>query len=153
MTLAVAWLRRVNDTEELLIASDSRLRFGMAWDACPKLLALPRNDCVICFAGDTMHAYPIMLQIQSAIRAHPRLLSRAIDLTDLRGHIIRVINEMRLSMHDPPRRNEGEVGEPPDVAFILAGYSWRVRQFRIWLLRFRPQMARFHFISPPGMPN
>jgi hypothetical protein len=152
MTLAVAWLRHVNNTEELMVASDSRLRFGMAWDCCPKLLALPRNDSIMCFAGDTMHAYPILLQIQSAVRAHPALLSRAIDLTDLRGHIIHVINEMRRNMHDPPRRARVQAAEEPDVAFILAGYSWRLRQFRIGLLRFSARVERFHFTSPPGAP-
>src|SRR5471032_3703856 len=41
----------------------SRLRFGCAWDCSPKIFPLSRGDCAICFAGNTMYAYPIMEQI------------------------------------------------------------------------------------------
>ena len=52
--------------QELLVASDSRLRGGYAWDAAPKLLRLPRGDSVLAFAGQTDFAYPLMLQAWNA---------------------------------------------------------------------------------------
>ncbi|HTG17396.1 MAG TPA: hypothetical protein VK747_19250 [Blastocatellia bacterium] len=95
MTLLAAWIRKEKSTEELVIATDSRLRFGAAWDCCPKILMLPRSDAVLCFAGDTMYAYPIMLQIRNAIEMYGKARSRAMDITDLRGHVLRIIEDMR----------------------------------------------------------
>mgnify|MGYP000962023504 FL=1 len=75
MTISVAWVRSVGKSEELVFASDSRLAFGARWDCCPKILALPRNDSAISFAGDTHYAYPVMLQAIAAVAQHPKLLS------------------------------------------------------------------------------
>jgi hypothetical protein len=39
-----------------------------------------------------MYAYPIILQMQSAVAQHPKLLSRAMGITDLKGHLLRILN-------------------------------------------------------------
>ncbi len=70
MTLSVAWIRKVKNTEELVIATDSRLRWGRAWDCCPKIIPLVRQDSVLCFAGNTQYAYPMMVQINNSISMH-----------------------------------------------------------------------------------
>ena len=64
MTVAVAWVRTIRDCQELVFATDSRLSGdGRDFDCCPKVMALPRNDCGIAFAGYTGHAFPMMLQL------------------------------------------------------------------------------------------
>ena len=69
MTVAVAWVRTIRDCEELVFVTDSRLSGdGCNFDACPKLLTLPRNDCLIAFAGYTGHAYPVIHQLALADR-------------------------------------------------------------------------------------
>ncbi len=140
MTLVIAWVREVRKTRELVVASDSRLRFGRAWDCCPKIMGLPREDSVICFAGDTKYAYPIMLQVSNAITMHRKTLNRAIDITDLNGHLLKVLNQMHSQIHDLPK---GEEVDSPEVLFMLAGYSWRLNDFRIWQYYFRPKDRMF----------
>ena len=44
MTLVAAWVRSVGTTQELVLATDSRLTGGHTWDCCPKILSLPRGD-------------------------------------------------------------------------------------------------------------
>ena len=144
MTLSVAWVKQVGTGGELYVASDSRLRWGRAWDCCPKILPLARQDSVLCFAGETEYAYPFMLQIQSAIRMHQKSLSRAQDLTEVRGHILRVINDMRQQVYDFA---PGLAEEPPDVSLMLCGYSWKVSAFKIWTLHFKSPEKRFVFRS------
>lgn len=70
MTLCAAWIRQANDDEgkELVFATDSRLRGGEAWDTGLKLFDLGRSDCMLCFAGDTRRAYPLILQAMLAVR-------------------------------------------------------------------------------------
>jgi hypothetical protein len=141
MTISLAWIRRTGGVEELVVATDSRLSFGCRWDCCPKLRALPRNDSVIAFAGDTMYAYPIMLQVISAISQHQRLLSRAMDLQDLKGHLLRILNNMTSLVHDLPPGVPNE----PDTTFILCGWSWKKARFLAWLLHFDANIKRFTF--------
>src|ERR1700733_131397 len=138
MTLAMAWVRSVGKTKELLMATDSRLRFGCAWDCGPKVLLLPRSDVVICFTGGTLYAYPLMLQLSSAIAHYGKSRSRALDIFDLKGHTLRVFNEMRALISDLPHGSDEP--EPPDTRFILAGYSWKKKKFAIWVLHFNAHL-------------
>lgn len=146
MTLSLAWVRQINDTQEIVVATDSRLRFGCEWDCCPKIITLPRKDSVICFAGDTMHAYPIMLQIRNAIEMYPKLLSRALDITEARGHFIRLMNKMRLFIGDLPSNLKKP--EAPDTFFILAGYSWAEQGYKIWIIKYDKNSDQFIHETP-----
>lgn len=143
MTLALAWIRKVGSTSELVMASDSRLRFGCAWDCCPKVMAMPRSDMAMCFSGDTFHAYPLMLQVSSAIGSFSPSRSRAKDIYEIRGRIIEVFNQMRSYIGDLPHHQ----AEPdkPDASFIVGGYSWRYKRFAIWLLHFDVSLKGFTF--------
>lgn len=141
MTISLAWIRKVKKVEELVVATDSRLSFGCRWDCCPKLISLPRNDSIVCFAGDTMYAYPIMLQIQAAVAQHPRLLSRSIDITDLKGHLIRILNGMAELIHDLPVG----VNNEPDTTFLVAGWSWKLNQYSSWLLHYDAHIKKFTY--------
>lgn len=131
MTLCVAWIRRINTARELVVATDSKLTGGgFHWIGCPKIMIFPRSDCVMCFAGETIDAYPLMLQARNAIEGHYKVRSRALDITELVGHIGRIFNDMI--------RRRTLVVEKPDAKFILAGYSWKEKDFRIYSLVYKP---------------
>lgn len=81
MTVVVGWIREINDAQELIIASDSRLCGGYRWDNCPKILTFPRNDCAIAFAGEVGYAYPLMMQAYFASgETYQALLKRIIAI-------------------------------------------------------------------------
>lgn len=136
MTLSIAWVRKVGKAEELVIATDSRVTSGQAWDCCPKIKILSRKDSVMCFKGETEYAYPMMEQVGYAIESFPKLASRALDLTDTRGHIIRVISKMREFIHNDIEPTRDYRPAPPETSFLLAGYSWKMNRFYIWELFF-----------------
>jgi hypothetical protein len=138
MTICAAWIRRVGTHEELLIASDSRLRGGRTIDYCPKLLVLPRLDCAVCFAGSTDLAFPLMLQLALAVEAHPPSLKRVLDLRPFVTHAVKVFN----SMIGAVRTTLAEMKDP-DVSFIIGGYSWRRKRFQIYTIRYSSQQDRF----------
>jgi hypothetical protein len=133
VTLGMGWVREVGQTREFVAAIDNRLSGGQAWDCCPKLLILPRSDCVLAFAGDTHDAYPLMLQIQNAINMYPKTRDRTIDIVHLKGHMSRVFRHMREFINNLPRGQEEP--SPLDVSFLFGGYSWRDKDFRFWKLR------------------
>ena len=77
MTLGMARVRNLSSIRELVVASDSRLSGGQFWDANPKIMLLPRTDCVLSFAGQTYNAYPLMLQAANAIETFNNLKTRS----------------------------------------------------------------------------
>lgn len=144
MTLSAAWIRNVGDTEELVLASDSRLRGGEAWDCCPKILTLPREDCAIAFAGDTWWAYPLMLQMANAISLHPGSSDRRVDIADVKGHALRVFEQMLDAVTDLPFGRK-RPDRPVDTEFLFGGYSWKLGGFKIWKLHFDIEIDRYTF--------
>ncbi len=145
MTLVAAWVRKIKGVEELLVASDSRLRFGCAWDYCPKVFPLPRGDSVLCFAGDTFYAYPMLMQLRSAISMNHKLATRAVDVTDMRSYIVDLIDDMRTQVYDYPAGMQEE--DKTGYRFIFAGYSWKFQEFRIWEIQYQKNIKRFSFRS------
>jgi hypothetical protein len=138
MTICAAWVRRIGDHEELLVASDSRLRGGRTIDYCPKLLVLPRLDCAVCFAGSTDLAFPFMLQLALAAEAHPPSLKRVLDLRPFVTHAVKIFNSMVGAVRTPLAEMKD-----PDVSFIIGGYSWKRKRFEIYTIRYSSQQDRF----------
>jgi hypothetical protein len=106
-------------------------------------MLLPRSDCVLSFAGDTLDAYPLMLQAFNAIDTFTRLKTRATDLSHLKGHLVRVFNRSREFISGLPHGQA--LPDPAAATFLLAGYSWRLKDFRIWTLLFDLSIQRYTF--------
>lgn len=140
MTLCIAWIRKLAKYEELLIATDSRLRSFGAWNCGPKIMTLPRTDCAICFEGDTTFAYPMMIQLQSAIANYPRSVNRSQDLVDFKRTMLNIWNDMLKYKSDY---------EVPETSFLFGGYSWKTNKFVLWHLHYQknPEMFTHRPIS------
>jgi len=142
MTLGIAWVREIGSVRELIVASDSRLSGGEFWDSNPKIMLLPRSDCVISFAGSTFDAYPLMLQAYNAIKMYEPAETRLLDIIELKGHLIRMFNHSRSFISMLPH---GVTQAIPAAGFMLSGYSWRTKQFHIWILHYDAHIGRFTF--------
>jgi hypothetical protein len=143
MTVGVAWTRTINSCEELIFVTDSRLSGdGRNFNACPKVLTLPRSDCAIAFAGYTGHAYPMMQQLALAIDAHAPLKRRSLDLTSLKSHALKIFDSMRQQISVSPHLN-GLMSTDPDAEFILGGFDWIKKDFEVWTIRYQPALTRF----------
>lgn len=144
MTLCVAWLRRLKQSNELVMATDSRLTGGEVWDGCPKILALPRTDAAICFAGSTLRTYPLMLQIYTAISSFPDSRKRIMDFGAMGGHSVRVINGMLAAVnHEVVGAEQEFKQELKSSSFLLCGYSWKYSRFRIFKLAYDSHVDRY----------
>jgi hypothetical protein len=143
MTIAIAWIRKLRDCEELIFVSDSRLSGdGRNFDACPKILTLPRDDCAICFAGYTGHAYPLMLQLALAIDSYAPARRGSLDLGALKTHALRLFDGVALtiatSSHVSPQQDEA-----PEATFLFGGYSWIKKRFELWSVSFSAREDKF----------
>lgn len=139
MTISIAWVATRSDgREDLYFASDSRTRGVRVLDVSPKILTLPRTDAAISFAGDTIAAYPMMLQISNAIAAHQPALERNLDLSELKKHLLRVLTDMLASVQDFVTEFETADGQ-----FLFGGYSWRSKRFRLWTFYYEKASKSF----------
>lgn len=141
MTIALSWIRTVGRMHHLVCATDSRLRFGGYWDCGPKLYPTPRGDLAIMFAGSTLYAYPIITHLLTAISSHEKSISRRMDLFELRGHLMRILNASASQVSDLPKGAD----TTPDVEFIFAGYDWKKKDYANWLIHYDRSIKRFTF--------
>lgn len=142
MTLTIAWVRSKGDYEELLFCSDSRLRFGCAWDSCQKVFPLPRGDCAIGFAGDTQFAYPIIHAAINAVSLHRGSARRQVDLIEVKSVLVRAINAMLMQIGD--LAHDKEDFDEPELRLVFGGYSWRRKKFVLWKFHFNPGEREFN---------
>lgn len=148
MTIAIAWVRKLRDCEELVFVSDSRLSGDTRnFDAGPKILTFSRTDCAIAFAGYTGHAFPMMLQIQRAIDSHAPARRRSMDLYTLRKHILQIANSMKDEIRHSPGLSKLEK-LIPEACFLFGGYSWIRKQFALWRISYSEVRNRFEAQQP-----
>lgn len=139
MTIAAAWVRTLDETaEELLFCADSRLSGGKRFDQAQKIFRFTRTDAAICFAGGTDWAYPMIVAAIKAADVHEPSRTRSLGLAKFKSHVVNVLNQMQHAVHC---FTPGE--EVPDVAFVLGGYDWWSKCFRIWSLKFDKQLCEF----------
>jgi len=146
MTLAVAFIRKLpdrEDREELVFASDSRLSAGQRLDHGTKIFQLPRSDALLSFAGDTSYAYPLALQLVTAIAVYPASADRRFPLGKARGHMVRVFEQMYRSIHGLPAGQTLPHEAEPPVQFLFGGYKWQDKAFGIWYITLDDEAQRF----------
>jgi hypothetical protein len=144
MTIAAAWVRKINDCEELIFAADSRLSGNAElFDGCPKILSLPRQDCALAFGGDTEHAFPMMLQLSLAIESFGPLRSRNLGLSALKTHTLKIFTGMAHVI------KPSVLVHPPqpilfrDAEFLFGGYCWIQKKFKLWRITYSESNRRF----------
>jgi hypothetical protein len=147
VTIAFAWIRTLRDCEELVFASDSRLSGdGRTFDGCPKILTMPRTDCVIAFAGYTGDAFPLMLQLGLAVDSHAPARRGSLDITVLKSHALKIFDEMATQIESSFPELLG-----PAATLLFGGYSWVKKQFELWTIQYKNATQRFEAQRAPWM--
>jgi len=134
MTICTAWIRRVGQAEELVFCTDSRLRSIGSWDANPKIFTFNRTDCAMCFSGDTVFSYPMMIQLKNTIDANPKMESRFQRLEVFKGILVKTMNGLLAYKSDY---------EIPSVDFLFGGYCWFRKTFKIWSIQYEDAKKAF----------
>lgn len=130
--------QRRDGREHLYIASDSRTRGAYVFDSCPKVLTLPRSDCALCFAGSSSETYPLMVQMAYAIAAHEPARDRSLDIVRVKDHLLRIFTDL-VKAHKQPVAPM----ERGEVQFVFAGYSWLLKDYRIWTIDYSKKDKAF----------
>jgi hypothetical protein len=141
MTLCTAWIRKANDTEELVFATDSELSGGgEKWDKGVKLFELPNKDSLLCFTGTTARAYPLILNLISSITYEDLFFKKTYTLTDLKDHLLELFSTLIKTISDLVEDKHKVRGE---ARFLFGGWDWQRGRFRIWMILYNPQKEKF----------
>ena len=141
MTLCVSWIREVKNEKELVFATDSCLSGGERWHSGVKLFELPRKDCLICFAGETNRAYPLILNLISSIKFDEYLLSSHTDIAEVLDYLTRLFTSLCHSITDYGTQEFKSV--LGDFQFLFGGWSWKVNDFKLWKLEYNHSAGAF----------
>ncbi len=142
MTLCIAWIRETGETEELVFVTDSILTGGEKWNGV-KLFELPRRDCLLCFAGETYRAYPLILNLISTIKHNEKLKDPRLDIQDVLYGIVEIFSELITSIFERPIGNTAHIGT--EAKFLFGGWSWKESRFRVWRLYYSIEAVAFVF--------
>jgi len=146
MTMCTAWVRQANDTEELVFATDSCLTGGEKWKHGVKLFELPRKDCLLCFAGDTMRAYPLVLNLVSSIHLDKYLQSPSATLEEVLEFLSELFTKLVKTITEVEKdRIHIERGS---AQFLFGGWDWQKGPngaYRVWKLYYSESVEGFIF--------
>lgn len=149
MTLSIAWVRTLRSgVQELVFCSDSRLSGGSRFDHAAKLFPMPRSDCGLAFAGGTHWAYPLAMALVRATEIHFPAATRAMPLAKYKSHLVAILNQLQAAVHTYA---EGE--NVPDATFLLGGWDFQSKAFRLWKVSFDKKEMRFFAHERKGSQN
>jgi len=143
MTLCIAWIRETSESEELVFATDSALTGGEKWNHGVKLFELPRKDCLLCFAGETYRAYPLILNLISTIKHDEKLQNPRLDVKDVLYGIVDTFTELVNSIFNMPTGDNLQIGS--EAKFLFGGWSWQEGRFMLWRLYYSAETKAFLF--------
>lgn len=144
MTLCTAWIRDIDEHEELVFATDSCLSGDGVWESGVKLFGLSRQDLMICFAGSTARAYPLILQFENQLKHSPFFLDDKKDITELVEHIIKLFTGLVLKIINE-YSNFSIHSLRGDAQFLFGGWSWKESRFIVYKLLYKDSLNKFTF--------
>lgn len=144
MTLCTAWVRQINNTDELIFATDSTLTGGEKWDHGIKLFELPRKDCLLCFAGQTARAYPLILNLVSFLKFNKDLENPETSIFEILNHVSELFTSLiKTIVSEVAGENIHELRG--SARFLFGGWCWQTNSFRIWKLYYSQDAEGFLF--------
>lgn len=140
MTLCTAWIRKAGDNEELVFATDSCLSAGERWPTGIKLFDLPRKDALICFAGRTDRAYPLILNLITSLRYNKDFQDKAKDVSDLALFVSDLFTQLVYLITE----NAEPIDElRAEANFLFGGWSWKDQQYVLFKIFYDPAEQKF----------
>ena len=96
-----------------------------------KLFDLGREDCLLCFAGDTRRAYPLILHGLNSARFNTDWRNPRLDITEVLTLLCRTFTDLCKTI-DELLPGESIHTVSAEAEFLFGGWNWREKQFGVW---------------------
>ena len=137
MSLCIGWIRKVKDSEEIVLISDSCFSGGHRFMAAPKLFTVKRGDFALACAGSTTYSFAVIEHIRQAMDCNELINHRTYDLADMIHYVVDITNETLC------HEKEKILYDETDFKMILGGYSWKFKRPMLRIIEYSPQDKRF----------
>jgi hypothetical protein len=142
MTLCIAWIRQEDKNQELVFATDSMLTGGgETWKHGVKLFELPRKDCLLCFAGETQKAYPLILNLISSLKFDHKLIDQHTSIDEVLEYLCNLFTNLISNLN---YSSTDKTYNPYTAAeFIFGGWDWKQQLLVFWKIYFSSEEKKF----------
>ena len=132
MTLCVAWIKKIKQHNQLVIATDSLITGGYRYPHGTKLMTFGRNDCALCWEGDTSFTYSFAENAKTDVELSDHLCTGETPLVAVVRRITKVFNQLwQANLVD-----KGSAFHDARLSFFFGGYCpvfqkpvlWHIRQ-------------------------
>lgn len=139
MTLCVAWIRKVEKEDQLVLATDSMITGGLDYPHGTKLLAFDRGDCGLCWEGSTWFTYSFTENARVDINFSDRLGTASSPLFAVKDRITKVFNQLwQANLADKGSNFKNE-----KLSFLFGGFCPEFREIQLWHIRQDEQLQSF----------
>jgi hypothetical protein len=148
MTLTLCWINKSGDSDQLCIASDSRLRSAGDANECQKIFPLGNGRLCAAFCGDTHLAFPLIHVLESSMRNSFKFWDGSQDIFEEKDHFFKIINAFnrnRSSILD-----EVKLKECQDTKLVLCAHSWFYHRFVVFKIAYNKGTETFELGNMRG---
>ncbi|MCB0194739.1 MAG: hypothetical protein KDJ65_22495 [Anaerolineae bacterium] len=128
MTLCAAWLKECERGSRLVLATDSLITGGYTYPYGTKLIVFSRNDCALCWEGDTSFTYSFAENARVDVEFSDHLCTQETPLIAVVRRITKVFNQLwRANLED-----KGSVFHRARLSFFFGGYCPVYKKVVLW---------------------
>ncbi|MGR3179010.1 MAG: hypothetical protein ACUZ8E_13235 [Candidatus Anammoxibacter sp.] len=118
---------------------------GEKWEGV-KLFELNREGCLICFAGNTMRAYPLILNLISSVSLNSYLQSNESSTIEVIEYISDLFTSFTKTIVDEIKSPDYDIHQMrAEAKFLFGGWDWQQGTFKIWKLYYSKDAEGFLF--------
>lgn len=147
MTLCAAWIKEEKTGRRLILATDSVITGGYRYPYGTKLMVFSRNDCALCWEGDTSFTYSFAENARVDVEFSDHLCTRETPLVAVARRITKVFNQLwKANLED-----QNSVFHNARLSFVFGGYCPSFKKVVLWHIRqygqegyFKAQFSRLH---------
>lgn len=139
MTLCVAWKRRVNSQDQLVLATDSMITGGLEYPHGTKLLVFGRGDCGLCWEGSTTFTYSFAENARVDID-----LSDSLSISDKPLFIVaRRLTKVFNTLWQANLNDSSSLFKTEKFSFLFGGYCPTYKEIQFWHIKQKEQSQGF----------
>lgn len=131
MTLCVAWIKEYESGSGLVLATDSMITGGYTYPYGTKLMVFSRNDCALCWEGDTSFTYSFTENARVDVEFSDHLCTQETPLVAVVRRITKVFNQL----WGANLQDKNSVFHNAQLSFFFGGYCPSFKKVVLWHIR------------------
>jgi hypothetical protein len=149
MTLCLAWKRNFDSKKQLVMATDSLITGGYTYPHGTKLVVFHRNDCALCWEGDTSFTYSFAENARVDVEYSDHLCTKETPLFAVVQRIVKVFNQL----WEANLSDKHSVYHNAQLSFFFGGWCPHFKARVLWLIKQSGKLGYFKRYNLSALPG